>query len=424
MLALRWSVGQDVLDFIAGQVKALIDYTNAGIDFLFGRIVADKQETIFAFQVLPVIIFLGALVGLLFYLRVIQWFVDIVGGAIKWLLGTTKVESVYAATVVYLGQSEAPLLIQRYLDRLTRSELFAVMTGGFASVAGSTLVGYALLGAPLDYLLVASVMNAPASLYIAKLMMPETEESHSDEGVRDVRDTESENVIDATARGALTGGRLAVLVGCLLIAFISLIALANGLLGGVGEWFGYDSLTLEKVLGWVFAPVAWLIGVPWDEASEAGSYIGLKTVLNEFVAYAEFGPNVENLSEQTVIVTTFALAGFANFSSIAIQIGSIGGLAPDRRGEVAQLGLKALLAGSMVNLANAAIAGSWRRRATSTKRRSSTSGRALPRMRRQTSPARGGGCSGRALPRRRRPEHAAILKQTPLQRSPFELRHL
>ena len=161
LLALRWSVGQDVLDFIAGQVKALIDYTNAGIDFLFGRIVADKQETIFAFQVLPVIIFLGALVGLLFYLRVIQWFVDIVGGAIKWLLGTTKVESVYAATVIYLGQSEAPLLIQSYLDRLTRSELFAVMTGGFASVAGSTLVGYALLGAPLDYLLVASVMNAP-----------------------------------------------------------------------------------------------------------------------------------------------------------------------------------------------------------------------------------------------------------------------
>jgi concentrative nucleoside transporter, CNT family len=357
LLALRWSVGQDVLDFVAGQVEALIGYTNDGTDFLFGRIVANEQETIFAFQVLPVIIFLGALVGLLFYLRVIQWFVDLVGGAIKWLLGTTKVESVYAATVIYLGQSEAPLLIQGYLNRLTRSELFAVMTGGFASVAGSTLVGYALLGAPLDYLLAASVMNAPGSLYIAKLMTPETEESHSDEGVRDVRDTESVNVIDATARGALKGGRLAVLVGCLLIAFISLIALANGLLGGVGEWFGYDGLTLEKILGWVFAPVAWLIGVPWDEAAEAGSYIGLKTVLNEFVAYAEFGPNVENLSEQTVVIVTFALAGFANFASIAIQIGAIGGLAPERRGDVAQLGLKALLAGSMVNLANAAIAG-------------------------------------------------------------------
>jgi CNT family concentrative nucleoside transporter len=357
VLVLRWSVGKDVLDFVSGQVKALIDYTNAGIDFLFGPLVADKQQTIFAFQVLPVIIFLGALVGLLFYLRVIQWVVEIVGGAIAWLLKTTKVESMYAATVIFLGQSEAPLMIQAYLSKLTRSELFVVMTAGFASVAGSTLVGYALLGAPLDYLLAAAVMNGPAAIYFARMIMPETEESQVDAHVRAVHDEESANAIDATARGALNGGRIAVIVGCLLIAFISLIALANGLLGGAGELFGYDGLTLQKLLGWALAPVAWLIGVPWAEAVEAGSYIGLKTVLNEFVAYAEFGPNVENLSEQTVVIVTFALAGFANFASIAIQIGAIGGLAPDRRTDVAQLGLKALLAGSMVNLANAAIAG-------------------------------------------------------------------
>jgi CNT family concentrative nucleoside transporter len=357
LLVLRWSVGKDVLDFVAGQVRALIEYTNAGIDFLFGKLVADKQETIFALQVLPVIIFLGALVGLLFYLRVIQFVVEIFGGAIGWLLRVSKVESLYAATVIFLGQSEAPLTIQAYLDRLTRSELFVVMTAGFASVAGSTLVGYALLGAPLPFLLAAAVMNAPAALYIAKMMMPETEESSTDEGVRDVRDTESANAIDAIARGALNGGRIAVIVGCLLIAFIALIALANGLLGGVGEWFGYDGLTFQKVLGWVFAPVAWLIGVPWDEAAQAGTYIGEKTVLNEFVAYSDFGPDVKNLSDQTVVVVTFALAGFANFASIAIQIGAIGGLAPGRRGEVSQLGLKALLAGSLVNLANAAIAG-------------------------------------------------------------------
>ncbi len=356
-LVLRWSVGRDALEFVADQVTVLIEYTNAGIEFLFGKLVADEQETIFALQVLPVIIFLGALVGLLYYLRVIQWVVEIGGGAIAWLLRTSKVESLYAATVIFLGQSEAPLMIQSYLNRLTRSELFAVMTGGFASVAGSTLVGYALLGAPLEYLLAATVMNAPASLYMAKMIFPETEKSESNEGVRDVRDTESANVIDATARGALAGGRIAVIVGCLLIAFIALIALANGILGGVGEWFGYDGLTFQKVLGWVFAPVAWLIGVPWDEAAQAGTYIGEKTVLNEFVAYADFGPDIDNLSDQTVIVTTFALAGFANFASIAIQIGSIGGLAPERRGDVAQLGLKALLAGSMVNLANAAIAG-------------------------------------------------------------------
>jgi CNT family concentrative nucleoside transporter len=357
VLVLRWSVGKDVLDFVAGQVKALIDYTNAGIDFLFGKLVADKKETIFALQVLPVIIFLGALVGLLFYLRVIQFVVEFFGGAIGWLLRVSKVESLYAATVIFLGQSEAPLTIQAYLDRLTRSELFVVMTAGFASVAGSTLVGYALLGAPLPFLLAAAVMNAPGALYIAKMMLPETEESSTDAGVTEVRDTESANAIDATARGALNGGRIAVIVGCLLIAFIALIAMANGLLGGVGEWFGYDGLTFQKVLGWVFAPVAWLIGVPWDEAAQAGTYIGEKTVLNEFVAYADFGPDVKNLSDQTVVVVTFALAGFANFASIAIQIGAIGGLAPGRRGEVAQLGLKALLAGSLVNLANAAIAG-------------------------------------------------------------------
>jgi CNT family concentrative nucleoside transporter len=356
VLVLRWGVGKDVLNFVSGQVKALIDYTNAGIDFLFGKL-PDRKSPIFAIQVLPVIIFIGALVGLLFYLRVIQWFVQIVGGAIAWALRTTKVESLYAATVIFLGQSEAPLMIQSYLNRLTRSELFVVMTAGFASVAGSTLVGYTLLGAPLPYLLAATVMNAPGALWVAKTMFPETEERTEEENVRDVRDTESANVIDATARGAISGGRIAVIVGCLLIAFISLIALANGLLSGIGGWFGYDGLTFQKVLGWIFAPVAWLIGVSWNEAAQAGTYIGEKTVLNEFVAFAQFGPHVKELSHRTVVIVTFALAGFANFSSIAIQIGAIGGLAPERRGDVARLGLRALLAGSLVNLANAAIAG-------------------------------------------------------------------
>ena len=357
VLVLRWSVGKDVLDFVAGQVRALVDYTNGGTDFLFGRVVANREETIFAFQVLPVIIFFGALIGLLFYLGVIQWITEILGGAISWMLKTSKVESLYASTVIFFGQSEAPLVIKPYLSKLTRSELYAVMTGGFASVAGSTLVGYALLGAPLPYLLAASVMNAPASLYMAKLLVPETEESPTQGTVRAARDEESVNVIDATANGALNGGRIAVIVGALLIAFISLIALANGLLSGAGEIVGIDDLTFQKLLGWVFAPVAWLIGVPWSEAPEVGTFIGEKTVLNEFVAYADFGPQVDQFSEQSVVITTFALAGFANFSSIAIQIGSIGGLAPDRRGDVARLGLKALLAGTLVNLANAAIAG-------------------------------------------------------------------
>jgi CNT family concentrative nucleoside transporter len=326
---------------------------------VFGRLLegGKKGDTIFALQVLPVIVFLGALLGLLYYLRVIQWFVEIVGSAISWLLRTSKLESVWSATVIFLGQSEAPLLIAPYLNRLTRSELFAVMTGGFASVAGSTLIGYSLLGAPLPYLLAASAMNAPGSLVLAKIMFPETESSPTQGEVRNVRDTESQNVIDATARGALSGGRLAVTVGILLLAFIAIIALANGILSGVGGWFGADDLTFQKVLGWVFSPVAWLIGVPWSEAATVGNYIGQKTVLNEFVAFTAFGPQVDHLSAKTVLITTFALAGFANFASIAIQIGAIGGLAPDRRGDVASLGLKALLAGSLVNLSNAAIAG-------------------------------------------------------------------
>lgn len=356
---LRWSVGRDVMHFVAGQVAALIGYAGGGSDFLFGRLL-HGQGTIFAFQVLPVIVFIGALIGLLYYLRIIQWFVEIVGGAISWVLKTSKLESVYSATVIFLGQSEAPLLISPWLKQLTPSELFAVMTAGFASVAGSTLVGYTLLGAPLPYLLAASVMNAPGSLLIAKTMFPEVERSPGegeDADVRSVRDTESANVIDAIGRGALSGGRIAVIVAALLIGFISLIAMANGILSGIGGWFGYQDLTFQKVMGWAFSPVAWLIGVPWSEAAKSGGYIGEKTVLNEFVAFASFGPHVKELSHKTVLVTTFALAGFANFASIAIQIGTLGGLAPERRAEVARLGLKALLAGTLVNLSNAAIAG-------------------------------------------------------------------
>ena len=356
LAVLQWSVGRDVLDFVAGQVRALVGYADAGSEFLFGRLL-EGEGTIFALQVLPVIVFIGALVGLLYYLRIIQLFVEFVGGAIAKVLKTSKIESVWATTVIFLGQTEAPLLIAPWLNRVTRSELFAIMTGGFASVAGSTLVGYALLGAPLEFLLAATVMNAPGSLLIAKMMHPETERSEAEAEVRNIRDEESANVIDATGRGALAGGRIAVIVAAMLIGFIALIAMANGILSGIGGWFDYDELTFQRVLGWVFSPVAWLIGVPWSEAADAGNYIGIKTVLNEFVAFAEFGPNVDQLSDKTVLVTTFALAGFANFASIAIQIGAIGGLAPDRRAEVARFGLKALLAGTLVNLSNAAIAG-------------------------------------------------------------------
>jgi concentrative nucleoside transporter, CNT family len=372
LLVLRWGPGEDAMSWVSHRVESLIGYTEDGTSFVFGPLtgVGGKDQTIFALQVLPVIVFLGALIGLLFYLRVIQYFTYVVGGAISWLLRVSRIEATFAAVVIFLGQSEAPLMIAPWLRSLRKGQLFTVMVGGFTAAAGSTLVGYSLLGAPLEYLLAATVMNAPASLLMAKIMWPDSTPADPDDeaegvaeddadqvDVRQVRDEHSRNAIDALGNGALAGGKIAVTVGALLIAFIAFIALANGILGGVGGWFGADDLTFQKLLGWCLAPLAWLLGVPWSEAVEAGSWIGQKTVLNEFVAYADFGPQVDSVSAVTVAVVTFALAGFANLGSIAIMIGTIGSLAPERRSWVAQLGLRALLAGSLANLANAAIAG-------------------------------------------------------------------
>jgi len=376
-LVLRFPPGEDALKWVSDQVATLIGYAQEGTEFVFGPLlgVGSEDETIFALQVLPVIVFLGALIGLLFYLRVIQYATYLIGGAISGVSGVTKVESMYASTVIFLGQSEAPLMIAPYLKSLTRAQVFTVMTAGFAAAAGSTLVGYSLLGAPLEYLLAATVMNAPAGLLMAKILWPDStpddEVREPDDGeetasppeqareidVRSVHDEESANAIDALGRGALAGGRIAVTIAALLIAFVGLIAMANGILGAVGGWFDYDGLTFQKLLGWCLAPLAWLLGVPWSEAVEAGSYIGQKTVLNEFIAYASFGPNVPELSSVTVVIVTFALAGFANFASVAIQIGTISALRPELRGTLARLGLLALLGGSLANLANAAIAG-------------------------------------------------------------------
>ncbi|APT90304.1 transporter [Corynebacterium sphenisci DSM 44792] len=358
LLVLKWEPGFAALKATARGVQKLIDFTDAGTGFVFGALLPEADEGfIFALNVLPVIIFLGAILGALYYLRVVQYLVDAVGTVLNRILGTSKVESVWASTVIFLGQSEAPLVIKPYLPRLTKSELFACMTGGFASVAGSTLIGYSLLGAPLEYLLAASVMNAPGSLIMAKAFWPETEESELDASVRDVRDTESKNVIDALGAGAMNGGKVAVIVACLLIAFIAVIAMASAIIGGVGAWFGQDNWSLEGLFGLAFAPVAWLIGVPWEDAGLVGNFIGQKTVLNEFVGYTAFGEARHLLSEKSIMLSTFALAGFANISSIAIQIGAIGGLAPERRGEVAKNGPLALAAGFSTNMLNAALVG-------------------------------------------------------------------
>jgi CNT family concentrative nucleoside transporter len=312
--------------------------------------------------VLPIIIFFASLTSVLYYLGVLQFVVSLLGRGLQKALGTSGPESLSVTSDIFLGPTEAPLTVRPYIERMTDSELFTVMVGGMASVAGSTLVGYSLLGAPLDYLLAAAFMSAPAALLMAKIMMPETKEPESrtpdpeDEAVlQDVLD--DRNVIDAAARGAAEGLRLALNVGAMLIAFISLIALVNFILGAAGGVFGFEGLTLQLLLGYVFAPVAFVIGVPWREALDAGSFIGQKVTPNEFVAYSNFGPRVGEFSEKTVAIVTFALAGFANFGTIAILLGGVGGMAPPRRSQIAQFGIRALIAGTLANLLNAAIAG-------------------------------------------------------------------
>jgi len=356
-IVLEWSAGRKLLLKFSEAVQNVISYANEGISFLFGPAAdVEKFGFVFAFQVLTVIIFFSSLISVLYYLGIMQIVIKIIGGGLSKLLGTSRAESISAAANIFVGQTEAPLVIRPFIAKMTKSELFAVMTGGLASVAGSVLVGYALLGVPLEYLLAASFMAAPAGLILAKIMIPETEEP--DEEVFEMeKDMDSVNVIDAAARGASDGLKLAVNVGAMLLAFIAIIAMVNGILGGIGGWFGNESLSLEGILGFIFAPLAFAIGVPWEEAVQAGSYIGQKLVLNEFVAYASFAPEIANLSPKTVIVISFALCGFANLSSMAILLGGLGAMAPNRRSDIAKLGLRSVAAGMLASLLSAAIAG-------------------------------------------------------------------
>ncbi|WP_273129727.1 NupC/NupG family nucleoside CNT transporter [Metabacillus sp. HB246100] len=356
-IVLKWEAGRAALEALSRFVQAIINYANEGIGFVFGP-AADVENFgfVFAFQVLTIIIFFSSLISVLYYLGIMQWFIKIIGGGLSKLLGTSKPESMSAAANIFVGQTEAPLVIRPYLEKMTKSELFAVMTGGLASVAGSVLVGYALLGVPLEYLLAASFMAAPAGLVMAKLLIPETEKAKAQE-FEMTKDTETVNVIDAAARGASDGLKLALNVGAMLLAFIALIALVNGILGFIGYFVGYSDLSLEGILGIIFSPLAFAIGVPWSEAVTAGSFIGQKLVLNEFVAYSAFAPEIANLSDKTVIVVSFALCGFANLSSMAILLGGLGGLAPSRRGDIAKLGVRAVAAGMLASLLSASIAG-------------------------------------------------------------------
>lgn len=360
--------GQDVLFAVASGVAKVIAFTNAGIQFMFGGLASADFGFVFAIQVLSVIVFFSSLISVLYYLGIMKWIIRILGGTLQKIIGSSRPESMSAAANVFVGQTEAPMMVRPFIASMTRSELFAVMVGGMASVSGSVLAGYAGVGVELKYLIAASFMAAPAGLLMAKMIIPETEKPREDiENIisgktGDATDSvevedRSVNVIDAAAAGASSGVQLAINVGAMLIAFVALIALINGLFGWVGSWFGYPDLSLQQLFGYVFQPVAYVLGVSWDEAQLAGSFIGQKLVINEFVAYLDFVNYKDQLSMHSQVIITFVLCGFANFSSIAILLGGLGGMAPSRRHDIARLGIKALLAATLANMMSAAIAG-------------------------------------------------------------------
>ena len=359
VFVLRTPLGVKALEWLTMRVSDLIGAGEEGISFLFGPLSDGGGGVgwIFAFKVLPVIIFFSSLIAVLYHLRIMQLVILLVGGGLRKLLGTSRAESFSAAANIFVGQTEAPLVIRPYLPKMTSSELFAVMVGGLASIAGSVLAGYAGLGARMDHLIAACFMAAPGGLLFAKLIMPETEEV--DDSRIELAEGEDQpvNVIDAAALGASSGLKLALNVGAMLLAFVGLIALANLFFGEVGGWFGDPQFSLEKLLGWFFAPVAYLLGVNGSEIQQAGSLIGQKLVMNEFMAFKSFSEIKEGLSVKTQGIVTFALCGFANLSSIAILLGGLGVMAPGRRKEIAQLGLKAVFAATLANLMSAALAG-------------------------------------------------------------------
>jgi len=373
-LVLYTSWGRAGILSLSSGVSNLLGYATKGTEFLFGPTESNPLAHTFAIAALPVIIFFASLVAILYYLGIMQRVVRWVGGAIGWVTGISRVESLSAAANIFVGQSESPLVVRPYLAALPPSRLFTVMCVGMAGVAGTILAAYASLLGPqyLPYLLAAAFMSAPGGILMAKIIMPDDpKDTDALEDTKvDVAETFEEgvkpaNIIMAAAQGAQTGVKLAVAVGAMVLAFVALVALANGLLGGLGNWIvaqggptWFADLSFQRLVGYVFAPVMYLIGVPWTEAGTAGGLFGTKVVLNEFVAFIDLGKmGAAALSDRSRAIVTFALCGFANFSSIAIQMAVTGGLAPNQRPVIARLGVRALLAGSLANLMSAALAG-------------------------------------------------------------------
>ena len=386
VLILRTPFGAGIFDAANSVILAAVGFTLEGASFLFGDLVwnnvpvgtgeagnggfvAEGQQVartgaFVAFNVLPTIIFFASIMTVLYHLGVMQKLVGGIAWVMQRTMRTSGAETLSAAGNIFVGQTEAPLLVKPFVDRMTRSELMAVMTGGFATVAGGVMAAYAgmLVGFFPDiagHLMAASVMSAPAALVVAKLMVPEEEKSETAGQLKTELERPDVNVIEAAARGAGEGLQLALNVGAMLMAFLAMIALLNALLAWAGGLVGADSLSLEGILGWLLGPVAWVMGVPWEDAASVGSLMGLKTVATEFVAYLGLAESMAQgeLTPRAATIATYALSGFANFSSIAIQIGGIGGIAPRRRKDLARLGLRAMIGGSIAAFMTAAIAG-------------------------------------------------------------------
>ena len=357
--------GRKVIDWLSTGVLAIIGFSKAGIDMVFGPLAdVDVVGFSFAINVLPIIIFFAALMSVMYHLRIMEWVVKIVGGALHRIIGTGAIESMNAAANIFVGQTEAPLVVKPYLRNLTEPQFFAVMVSGLASIAGTVLAGYVLMGAELKYLLAAAFMAAPGGLLMAKIIMPD-EDAVPASGHEKLHMERSKhgNVILAAASGTTDGLRLAVNIGAMLVAFVALIALFNGLVGGlssllrIDELLGVDRVTLEYILGKLFQPLMYLLSVPWAEAEAAGSLFGEKIILNEFVAFSHLNDRLAGMSPRTIAVTTFSLCGFANLSSIAILLGGLGVLVPEKKELIGRFGMKCVLAASLSNLMSAALAG-------------------------------------------------------------------
>ncbi|WBW95150.1 NupC/NupG family nucleoside CNT transporter [Oceanirhabdus sp. W0125-5] len=359
-LILEFEPGRKFFEWCSSGITKLLEFTAEGSSFLFGGLMnVESVGFVWALQILPTIIFFSAFMSILYHLGIMQVVVNVLAKGMVKLLGTSGAETLSAVANIFVGQTEAPLVIKPFIATMTRSELLTVMTGGMATVAGGVMAGYAAMGVDPGHLLAASIMSAPASLVIAKIMLPETKEPVTKGKVEMNLESTSSNIIEAAANGASEGLTLALNVGAMVLAFIALVALINAIIGGVGSLMGMEYLNLSWILGRLFAPLAYIMGIPAADVIAAGDLLGQKIVMNEFVAYANLAPMIAEqvLQPKTIVILTYALCGFANFSSIAIQIAGIGGLAPSRKSEIAQLGLKSMIGGSLAAFMTAAIAG-------------------------------------------------------------------